>query len=198
MTGLERIVKDIEDEALAKAAKINEEVQTLAKKIIAEAQVQGEEKCAEIEEHTKLEVQSLLKKGESSARLQEKKLILNAKQTIITEVLNRAKTTLVELPEAEYFENILKLVSKYALVQAGSLLFSSSDLKRLPEGFEESIREVLKEKAGATLTILTETRNIDGGFVLIYGDIEINCSFEALFLSAKEDLQDKVCQILFA
>lgn len=197
MTGLDRIVKDIEDEALAKAAKIVEEAQTLAKEIIADAKVQGEEKCAEIEEHSKLEVQSLLKRGESSARLQEKKLILNAKQAIISEVLDKAKTTLIELPQSEYFENILKLISKYALIQAGSLLFSSSDLHRLPEGFEESIREVLKEKAGATLTILNETKNIDGGFVLMYGDIEINCSFEALFLSAKEDLQDKVCQVLF-
>lgn len=197
MTGLDKIVKDIEDESLVKAAKIIEEAKARAEEIMAKAKAEGEQKCAEIEERSKNEVQSFLNRSKSSAKLQEKKLILNAKQVIISEVLEKAKKSLTELPDNEYFEYILKMISKYALVQAGSLLFSSKDLKRLPEGFEESVREALKEKAGASLTILTETRNVDGGFILIYGDIEINCSFDALFLAAKENLQDKVCEILF-
>lgn len=197
MTGLDKIVKDIEDEALVKAAKIIDEAKTLADKIMSSAKAEGEQKCAEIEERSKNEVQSFLSRSESSARLQEKKLILNAKQAIISDILEKSKKHLLALPDNEYFENILKMISKYALVQAGSLVFSSSDLKRLPEGFLESVNEALKEKAGATLNILTETRNIDGGFVLIYGDIEINCSFEALFLAAKENLSDKVCAVLF-
>lgn len=197
MTGLDKIVKDIEDEALVKAAKIIDEAKTLADKIMSSAKAEGEQKCAEIEERSKNEVQSFLSRSESSARLKEKKLILNAKQAIISDVLEKSRKHLLALPDNEYFENILKMISKYALVQAGSLVFSSSDLKRLPEGFLESVNEALKEKAGATLNILTETRNIDGGFVLIYGDIEINCSFEALFLAAKENLSDKVCAVLF-
>lgn len=197
MTGLDKIVKDIEDEALVKAAKIIDEAKTLADKIMSSAKADGEQKCAEIEERSKNEVQSYLSRSESSAKLQEKKLILNAKQEIIFDIIEKAKQQFIALPDNEYFENILKMISKYALVSAGSLIFSSTDLKRLPVGFSDSVNEVLKEKAGATLTILTETRNIDSGFILIYGDVEINCSFEALFLAAKENLSDKVCAVLF-
>ena len=52
-------------------------------------------------------------------------------------------------------------------------------------------------KEGAALTVSSETRDIDGGFVLTYGGIEENCSFDALFDSAHEMLQDKVQEILF-
>jgi V/A-type H+-transporting ATPase subunit E len=43
-----------------------------------------------------------------------------------------------------------------------------------------------------------ETQEMSGGFILLYGDIEENCSFDALFLQAKEELQDKVRDYLFA
>ena len=65
------------------------------------------------------------------------------------------------------------------------------------EGFEDQLNAALKEK-GAVLTVSEDTRDIDGGFVLTYGGIEENCSFEALFDSAHEVLQDKVQEILFS
>lgn len=197
MTGLEKIVKEIEDEAIAKAAKITDEAKAQADSILSEAKKTAEEKCAEIEERSKLEIQSFLSRSESSAKLQKKKLLLDAKQAIISEVLEKARQTLIDLPEKEYFDNIYKLISKYALEQEGIIAFSEKDLKRLPEEFEEKVVEALKDKNGATLCLLQEARNIDGGFVLMYGDIEINCSFEALFLANHENLQDKVCEVLF-
>ena len=39
---------------------------------------------------------------------------------------------------------------------------------------------------------------MDGGFILCYGGIEENCSFDAIFDSAREHLQDAVQRILFA
>ena len=67
------------------------------------------------------------------------------------------------------------------------------------ENFADTLNAALVAggKEGAALTVSSETRDIDGGFVLTYGGIEENCSFDALFDSAHEMLQDKVQEILF-
>ena len=67
----------------------------------------------------------------------------------------------------------------------------------LPKGFEDTLNQALAEKGGR-LTVSGQAAAIDGGFILSYGGIEENCSFEALFDSAKETLQDKVQELLFA
>ena len=59
------------------------------------------------------------------------------------------------------------------------------------------VAQALAGKPGASLTLDEAPRDIDGGFVLIYGDIEENCSFEALFDAQKDRLQDEVRALLF-
>ena len=41
-------------------------------------------------------------------------------------------------------------------------------------------------------------RTLDGGFILIYGGIEENCTIRALFDARRETLQDQVHGLLFA
>ena len=79
----------------------------------------------------------------------------------------------------------------------GTVYFSQADLDRLPAGLEERLNAAVREK-NASLKISGESREIDGGFVLSYGGIEENCSFDAIFDSAREHLQDEVGKILFS
>lgn len=197
MTGLEKILKHIEEDAAAAADKVLTEAKGKADEIMAAARAESDKKCADIAERSKLDVQSSLSRAESAANLQEKRLILNAKQEIIGEVINLAKESIIKLPDNQYFDTIVKMVQKYALAQTGQILFSKTDLSRLPEQFEIPLTASLNQKKGAALSISKETVNIDGGFILVYGDIEINCSFDALFAAAKDTLQDKVSEVLF-
>lgn len=197
MTGLEKILKHIEEDADTAANKIITEANNKAAVILEDARAEGEKKRAEILERSKLEVQSCLSRAESAANLQEKKLILNAKQEIIGNIINRAKESLLQLEDTKYFDIIIRMVGKHALAQNGQILFSEADSKRLPIQFNETLKTVLSQKEGAVLTAGKETVNICGGFILSYGDVEINCSFAALFAAAKENLQDKVSDFLF-
>ena len=90
-----------------------------------------------------------------------------------------------------------KLALKSALPGEGTVYFSQRDLKRLPAGFEKKLNEALKDKK-AVLHISGTPREIDGGFILSYGGIEENCSFESLFHASREALQDTVQKILFS
>ncbi len=197
MTGLEKILKHIEEDAAAAANAVVAEAESKAKEITAHAHAEGEKKCLDIEEKSKVSVLSCLSRAESAALLQEKKIILNTKQEIIHDVILRAKDSILGLPDKEYFNVILNMVKKHALGQDGQISFSVKDKNRLPVNFQEDLRNVLSGLKGTELTISEKTCDIDGGFILIYGDVEENCSFNALFFAAQETLQDKVCKLLF-
>ena len=97
----------------------------------------------------------------------------------------------------EYTDVILQMVEKYAHNKPGKIVFPSKDKKRLSQDFETRLKQVLSDKNEALLEITEDSSSLDEGFLLVYGDIEENCSFDALFEAAKEDLQDKVNAYLF-
>lgn len=197
MTGLEKILEHIKSDADSEAGKILDRANQEVQQLLDSSREEGARQVKILEEQSKAKYDSFIKQGESSALLRGRKMILEAKQDEIEKVIEDAKLSILELPDEKYFETILKMANRYALKQKGSILFSESDRNRLPSDFSNKLADVLKEKEGAELTISEDTRKIDGGFVLVYGEIEENCSLEALFSAAKEDLQDKVGAMLF-
>ena len=79
--------------------------------------------------------------------------------------------------------------------EQGVMKLGSRDLGRLPADFEQKLAGVLP--AGTTLTLSREPAELSDGFLLLYGGIEENCSFRAVLSARKEEMQDKVCGILF-
>lgn len=197
MTGLEKIIKAIEAEAKAVADKILAEAKEESEKILALAKKEAEAKAAEIAQKPVFEVEAILNRAQSGARLIKRQMILNAKQQVINDIIDKAKLKLTSLPDTEYFNIILQILKKHAHSQAGIIMFSKADLERMPKDFEKSLEEAIKEIQNASLSISKEAAPIDGGFILVYGDIEENCSFDALFGMAREELQDKVNAFLF-
>lgn len=197
MTGLENILKHIDEEASKNASITLSEAQEVKSKILADAKIEGEKRCAEIAMKTKEEVKVLLSRAKSAAELEEKKLLLRSKQEAIEHILKQALEQLKQLPTEQYFEILVSMVRKYAAPLPGEIIFSIEDKKRLPNNFEELIDKVLADKEGATLKISNKNRDINGGFVLSYGEVEENCSFEALLLADRENLIDKVGFTLF-
>ena len=47
------------------------------------------------------------------------------------------------------------------------------------------------------LSLAEETRPIRGGFILVDGPVEVNCSFETLVHLQREKLEKQVAQVLF-
>jgi|APHig6443718053_1056840.scaffolds.fasta_scaffold22791_1 V/A-type H+/Na+-transporting ATPase subunit E len=197
MTGLEKILAHIEDDAKATADTVSEKAKAEVDRILAEAKEEAAQKCADMNKQSELEFSARKKRIESQAALQKRELILKAKQQMISDIIEKTKVYLKDLSDQEYLETIETMIKKCALPKAGELLFSASDLNRLPAGFEEKTKLMLKDIAGASLSLSRETRNINGGFIVRYGDIEINCSFDALIAASKDEIQDKVYKLLF-
>ena len=137
-----------------------------------------------------------MKRAQSAAQLQKRRKILQAKQEIICDVIEKTRQNLLTLPDDAYFDVIIKLAANSALPKEGEIIFSPRDRGRLPADFHAKLEESLKEKGGS-LRISDETRDIDGGLVLVYGGVEENCSFGALFEAERERLTDRVNELLF-
>lgn len=197
MAGLDKIIGQIEEESKGAAARTIEAARAEAEKILEMARKEAEEECGRIERRSDQAVANILERGRSAAELKKRGSLLAEKQRLIGETIARAKEELKSLDGEAYFEMLLKLAVKSAQTGEGELLFSAKDLARLPEGFEEQVNAALKDK-GAVLRVSADSRDIDAGFVLTYGGIEENCSFDAIFDSARETLQDKAQELLFS
>ena len=191
MAGIEKITNEINLEAEKEAAGIIANAEEAAKKLIAKA----EEECAaikaEADEKTGKKLATEAKKTESQCEQVEKLIILEAKQEIIDSVLKKAKEKLMLQDTKDYFDTLLKLLEKQSLADKGVLLLNEKDLARIPADFESSANAVAT-KNGGMLEISKDTANIDGGFILKYGNIEINSSFDALFDENQDELIDVV------
>ncbi|QAT50637.1 hypothetical protein EQM14_13190 [Caproiciproducens sp. NJN-50] len=197
MTGLDKIIQDITSESDSAVNAMLEKARAQAEEIRSQAGKDAAEQCAAVGRRAEEEAAMIRERAESAAALQIRKAVLGAKQQLIADIIEKAKQSLYALPDDEYFKLILKMAVKNALPREGEILFSPADLKRLPAGFEAALNAAVKGQ-GASLRVSGQARNIDGGFVLSYGGIEENCSFSALFDARRDELQDKVNQLVFA
>lgn len=192
MTGLETILSQIRQEAEQKANQVVKEAEQKAEKIIAQAKEQAEIIAKQAEQKAALEAAEQEKRSKSAAELAAKQSILQEKQALIGQVLEAAKEALATLPEEDYFELVLQMTERYAQQEQGEIIFSAKDLARMPKSFPKTLK-----KAQPMLQISEQTADIDGGFLLVYGGVQMNCGFDALFAAAEDDMRDRAHEILF-
>lgn len=197
MTGLEKIVNQIIAEAEDAARRAHEDAQARADKIRDTAEADGRQRETQILAQAEADAAQVLEGARAGADLIKRRRLLRTRQQLIAQTLDMARESFYALDDAAYFQTICDMIGRYAYAQAGRIAFNQRDLGRLPEDFADQIAQALAGKPGAALSIDENPRAMDGGFVLIYGDIEENCSFEALFDAQKDRLQDEVCALLF-
>lgn len=195
MTGLEKILAEIRDEALAEAEATRVQARAEAERLLAEARAAGEAAAAKANADADDTVAEIMRSRDSAKELQRRQNTLATKQALLGETLDAALQSLYALPETEYFALLVKLAAQAAQPGQGEMLLNQQDQKRLPAGFEKNLAAALP--AGATLVVSQKTRPIDGGFVLSYGGVEENCSFAAMFDARRDEFSDKIRDTLF-
>ena len=197
MTGLDKMIGQIQEEAKAEAESRLAAAREEAEKIAAQAEAECEALGEAFESQAKEDAARYLERARSSADMKRRMILLQAKQEVVAGVLEKAYEKLDGLEDRAYFDLIRRLLQKFAQPMDGEICFSERDLKRLPAGFEKEIGKIASEHKGS-LRLKTEAAPIENGFLLIYGGIEENCTFRALFSSQKEMLQDTVARQLFS
>ena len=75
------------------------------------------------------------------------------------------------------------------------LYLNENDLARLPEDFQEKINGEVYERAAVQVS--KKPRDIENGFILDYGDFEVNCTLRAIFDDNMDMLKDTLSKMLF-
>lgn len=196
MTGLETIVEQILQEAHKEAEEIKAQAARNADSIIANAKKTVDKMNEETREKVTQAEKSGSFRAKSSSDLKKRQAILAAKQDIIKSMLDKAYDRLVDLPDDEYFQVVLKCLEKAAQPKSGDICFSEKDRCRLTPQTVKKIEQIAEDNGGS-LKVSDVSCDIDGGFILIYGGIEENCSFRAMLDANRERLADRVNEILF-
>lgn len=196
MAGLDEILKKIADNSKRQCDIIISNAKRESDAVLNEARKKGEEAAAAIIEQAQAQANASIQRASSSARAYKSRALLATKVAIISDVHDQAIKRLKSLPDTEYTDVIRKLAIRFASPGDGELCLSPADASRLPTGFEDNLNAELKQK-GASLRLKTRDQN-SGGFILVYGDIELNCTFEALLEDKREQLKDSINRELFA
>ena len=196
MDGLNKLINQIQDDASKSCNEIISRAKSEEKEILASAEKESLRIKKESDERIALMKKASSDQIKSSSDLKKRQTILAAKQEIIADILDKAYKAILNMKDDEYFAFLEKVLKKHVQQKEGELLLSDSDLKRCPDTFKDKVKSLAKEKGGK-LEVSKNTAEIDGGFILVYGGIEENCTISALFRENHDLLSDKVSAHLF-
>ncbi len=189
MTGLEKIIKQIELDAKETANSHLSDAVKQAADIVAKAKVDAKLELEKHEKQAKVRMENVIERAKSSCELETAKTVLKTKQDIISKVLDEAVNRLENLEEKEYFDVLVTLANKHRGKESYELCLNAKDNARIPSDFEAKLPSNIK--------LSSKSISIDSGFILVGSEIDENCSFKALFEDNLEQLQDVASSILF-
>ena len=228
MEGIEKITAKIAEDAQAEVNRLMAETSEKVKAIQTSAAAQAQQEANEIVEKGRMAASERLERLSSAAQMERRKLELSAKQEVLGEAFDLALSKLCALPEKDYIDLLTKLALEASSSGKERLIFSQKDRNKVGKqvviAANEALvkerapalpEEVTKSKVGAfvdklvhsttaavtgagMLTLAEETRDIQGGFIMVDGAVEINCAFETLVRLQREKLERKVADALFA
>ena len=94
----------------------------------------------------------------------------------------------------------MKKLRVMAMVQAapdgkGTAIFSPSDRERIGAAAVDAANRLLS--GNGKLTLSDETRPLRGGFLLVNGSVEVNCTFETLVRLQRGEIAGEAAKRLF-
>ncbi len=196
MTGTEKILRHIAEQAEAESGQILKAAQAEADAITAAAAKEAGDitKAAETKaEAFRKDAQARL---EASLAMQKRRAALSVRGELVDQALHDAYESLLNLPEEEYFAFLYHQLESQAQAADGVLQLSAKDLARKPADFAEKAARIAAARGGS-LTLSDQAAAIDGGFLLNYGGVVENGSFKAIFEARADEFKDAVCAVLF-
>lgn len=179
---IDKIIEKAETEVKAIKAKAQREVD----EILSIAEEKAMKDKMDFANEADLEAEKAKAKEISSAQLQGKLAILETKQALIEEVVLEAQKRLETLPDAQYAEVVSAMLEKIGKATGTEIMVSKKDKERLASVIAKN-----------GFTLLEETREISGGFIVKDGDVEYNYSFESILTVEQEEIRQIAAKILF-
>lgn len=197
MDGITKITERIMAEASAACAEVSEKAARRCDAIRAEYEQKADAAYENAMNKGRTEIDLAAQKYVRNSQINSRKELLSLKQEMIDSVFAAAREKILGMPEDEYTAWLVKLIAEAS---------GSGDEEVILDPRDASKGESIVEKANAALTAAGKpaylklgeiSREIGGGVVLHKGNIETNCTLDAILEQYRKELASKVAQILF-
>ena len=199
ITGLDKITARILAEAESFAEAEIKKARAEADERLAAAEKKSAVQSAERLDRARAEAEALTASAVGSAERRERGALLALRVELADKAFDAALEKLSHLPEDAYVPAMAALLAETvnAGLDDGASAFLSLNDRDM--AFAEKILEAAKSKYAKAVTVAKAEKSapIRAGFLLICGDIEFNCSAEAILAAARDSLEKPVLDILF-
>lgn len=195
MTGLDKIIEKILAEAQKNCDEILKQASDEVREIIAEARLTAKKESDRILDEAQKTVVRKQAVSKSTAESITRNRYLEIRNAILNDIISAAYLEIEKFSDEEYFAMLKKLCIKNVQTGECEMHLSGYDIGRLPDDFEMSINSEIYEKGAVHIS--TTPADIENGFILSYGDIEINCTLKAVFDENMDSLKDMLSTALF-
>lgn len=198
MNGIEKITQRITAEAEAECRNLTEEAKKRCAAIKAEFAARAKTVYDEAVALGEKDVEEFRIRENRAARLEAKKDVLSLKRDLVQKAFDGAREKLLGMAAEDYSAFLIRLVSKAVSSGTEEVIFSEEDTASVGEKVVAAVNAARASQGlPAELTLSRETRSMDGGAVLKAGNVEVNCTLDALFGQSRDDLEVRVAGILF-
>jgi len=209
MTGLSKITDRILADAKADAAKLLSEADAECSRISEQAQREALDLAAKADAAARREAQEMLNRARSSEATVSRDTVLDIKGKSVDKAFALAKNKILGLPDKEYASLLSSMLAAALKTKAEdervrrengdddidteasicSIILNAAD--------REKYGKTLAAQAGSGVVLSDKTAPIDGGLILHYGSIEINCSVDKIIEQLRPTLEARVYRALF-
>lgn len=221
MTGLDKITSKIISDAEAEADKTIRAAVAESEKIDKEYREKAKIARDDMITYAESEASNRISRIKSSMALEERNVILAAKSELIDEAFALAKKDISEMSGKKYIDFVSEILSSVMLGQSKAVEaelrdYGDAELETVDK-YEVIFNESDREKYGREIVdaakinitghngkpfadklVLSEkTADIDGGFILAYGDVFVNCSVSMLLSNLRSSCEGIVYKTLF-
>ncbi len=190
----ERIATDTEREAEQLLVLAREEARVKHLSYQDTAANRGER----ILEHSRQQARELIQRTTSAAELEARKTLLSVRQSLVSEVFEKARVALSALSPADYSTLLIRLTVNASLTGTEEIIMNPEDHQRYGSEVVAGVNQQLKAQGKeGQLTLSAETRSFSGGLILKSGPIESNCTLEVLVKLAQHSMTAEVARHLF-
>lgn len=220
MNGITKITDKILAEAKTAEQAALEQAAAKASAILAEGEEKAEAARERIEERAAREGESIVSRAKSAAAMNRRNIDLAVRGELIDEAFAQAFAQIEALPTEEYRAMLCRMLcdalieqlrsdaesralhgDEVETVDAYEIILNDADHYAIGQSLAEEARRALTGRIDAVevrkLVLSPKTKKMRGGVILRCGDVEINCSLEAIFAQTRAAREAEVCSILF-
>ncbi|MCY6959035.1 V-type ATP synthase subunit E [Clostridium brassicae] len=198
MSNINNLTSKIIEDANNAAKNLIEEARNKEKKLIEKKIFEAEKEKEIIISKAQSEAKSRGERIISNAQLQVRNMKLQVKGEMLNSVFEKALEELKKISKEDHLKFIKNSILSMDIDGDEDIIVGKDNDAVTPDFISELNKALIVKGKRGELKLSSEKRDIEGGYILSKGGIEINSTFDTLIMSSRDELEAEVMGALFS